>query len=94
MKIYGSTNQYFNNAKINRPNGQAPKIAENPQPGKTVTKQKKVIPDGHILKANLSEDEQKFFEDIYPNSRREIRSYVRNQNKVQVEKGKYIDMRG
>ena len=95
MKIYGSTNKIYGNIAVNRPD---PKNEPAASPRKIATMQdvpnKIEVPKNFKPEKTLDKDEQVFFESLYPRARKEIQRYAQSQNKVQVEKGKFIDVRG
>lgn len=99
MKINGTGNKIYRPANL----GQASKnVQTNGTTGKKETaltnhpnKTNKLnIPEDYQPKLTLTKEEQKFFENLYPRDKNRIQQYLKNQNNIQVEKGKIVDLKG
>lgn len=95
MKIINSVNSaIISNNGASKLKNPAPAAAQKGGASAKKPVQKIDIPKNFNPEIRLSKKEQAFFEKLYPNSKREIRSYLQQQNKISVEKGKFIDVKG
>ena len=86
-----------NNAVQKQPKPIKGENVENPQSTKPeggVERPRGVLPEDFQPLLRLTKQEQKFFEELFPKSRREIRAYVEQQQKIFQEKGQLIDRKG
>ena len=95
MKISNSLNTIYQQKNVQR----AQTAAEAQQSNRVNSEKQAVInhvniPKNFEPKTSLSKDEQQFFEGLYPKAKREIGRYMQNQNLIQVDKGKHVDIRG
>ena len=95
MKIYGYSNKIYENPTTNQVRKNQQNIAEtNEKTVKRTALNKINIPLDFKQQLTLNKNEQRFFENLYPEARKEIQRYMQSQNSIQVEKGKFIDVRG
>ncbi len=95
MKIYDSTFKIYQNPLIQRSHKNSSIAEKTNQTAQNQTTQNKVnIPEDYRPELTLNSAEKKFFEKLYPQDRKKINRYLQNQNKIQVEKGQIIDVRG
>jgi len=85
------------NPKIYFPPNTAQKAGNSPgntDNAKVQHQQKLNIPKDFAPQKKLELKEQQFFENLFPGAKKEIQNYLKQQNKIVPEKGKYIDMKG
>ncbi|NOX36605.1 MAG: hypothetical protein GXO78_03630 [Calditrichaeota bacterium] len=96
MKIQDSLNRIYQNPAVQAPD--APSRTQKPPASSPSTShdstQKLNIPDNFEPQVGLSRKERRFFEQVFPQHKKQIQAYLDQQNKTSVEKGQYIDVKG
>ncbi len=96
MKIQDSLSRIYQNPAVQAPD--APSTTQKPSAATPKTShgtaQKVNVPDNFEPRVGLSQKEQHFFEQVFPQHKKQIQAYLNQQNKTAVEKGQYIDVKG
>ena len=95
MKIQDSLNRVYQQPGRRVPEAARPQAPKASDPRGAPGASRKVhVPENFQPRVGLSRKEQAFFEQIFPQHRKQIQAYLNQQNKASVEKGQLIDMKG